>query len=442
MSLSRSRIIAALLAMTEALLMRYIDKQLNYRPDVDGLRAVSILTVVAFHLGVGFTKGGFIGVDIFFVISGYLITRIIADDMENNRYSIIRFYDRRIRRILPAFFAMLFASIAAAYVYLFPTDLIGYARSLGYSIFFAANVNFYDGINYFARRSETLPLLHVWSMSIEEQFYALFPLILAPILRLGRVQTLASIVGISALSFGIMIALKDGEPGAAFFLLPARAWELMAGSLLALGRFPPVASRMGRNILAFLALAIVIACAGAFDKNVQFPGWVSILPCLAAVLIIHTGSSSDTGVYRFLASPPMVFLGQISYSLYLWHWPVIVFYKHATGNGLTDPERVALFAVSLVAAFVSWKWIEQPFRRKINPIPSRQVVLACTGAGVLALSAGFYLRTGNGLKPDSRKTCENLQPIATTFRAQCGAASASSREVTQASTWIEPPVSR
>ena len=370
----------------------------RYRPDIDGLRAIAVVLVVMYHLGVGFTKGGFVGVDVFFVISGFLITQIIGTDIRDGCFSLVQFYERRVRRIFPALFCVLLSTSVAGALFLFPPELEYLGKTLGAATGFVANILFYNGSGYFAGTSELIPLLHTWSLAVEEQFYLLFPLALAPLLRWRGGSRCVPVFALgAALSLASCLVLTKYERSAAFFLLPPRAWELLLGCLLALGAFPEFRSRPLRQLASAAGLVAILIAGGAFNRTVSFPGWAALLPCLGAVLVIHTGARGDTLVCRLLSSRGAVFIGLVSYSLYLWHWPIIVLYKAHAGFAITDVERLALGTMSLAVAAISWRYIEQPFRRSVIFPRRRPLFFLATTASATAAGIATLLVTTGGL---------------------------------------------
>ncbi len=369
---------------------------LKYRPDIDGLRAIAVVLVVMYHLGVGFTKGGFIGVDIFFVISGYLISGIISSEIDAGHFSLLGFYERRVRRLFPALFGMLIFSSALAYLVLFPPELEYFGATLAAATIFLANILFYNGEGYFAGTHQAIPLLHTWSLAVEEQFYLLYPLALAPLLgrNKGALCWFALVVA-AALSFALCLFLVKHDRSAAFFLLPSRAWELLLGCLLALGAIPELRHERHRQWASIVGLLAILIAAGAINRGTAFPGWAAMAPCLGAVMIIHSGAKGDTLVYRLLSSRYAVFIGLISYSLYLWHWPLIVFYTAHFGF-LSDTERLLLGATSIAVAALSWRYVESPFRQR-RRMPRRKLLFsaaAMASASALLLAALFVATDG------------------------------------------------
>jgi len=367
----------------------------SYRPDIDGLRALAVVPVVMFHAGVGFTKGGYVGVDVFFVISGYLITSIIAGEMAEGRFSFARFYERRARRLFPALFAVLLASTVAAACIMFPPEFKTYGMVLAAALAFSANMLFATGDDYFGRVGDNSPLLHTWSLAVEEQFYLLFPALL--LLLVSRRWPVTRVLwGLAAVSFAGSLVAMAMNPILAFYLLPLRAWELLMGALLALGAFPVLTSQKWKDTIAWAGLIAILVAVGAFNKNVPFPGVSALVPVLGAVALIWTGQGTGTPVSRALSKPAVVFVGLISYSLYLWHFPIIVFYKLALGETLSNFERAALCAVSVGVAIVSWKLIELPVRRNQLLVTRARVFAASALAMVPLAGVGLLIALEDG----------------------------------------------
>ncbi|MFG1349601.1 acyltransferase family protein [Xanthobacter autotrophicus] len=337
---------------------------LAYRADVDGLRALAIVPVVLFHIHLSAFPGGYVGVDIFFVISGYLITAILFRDMKAGRFSLLDFYDRRIRRIFPALFVVLVATTLAAVFIMVPSDLLLYARSLRATTLFFSNIYFSKNLNYFQPEADLNPLLHTWSLAVEEQFYIVFPLILFALIRWVRPSLLRPIILVL-----IVASLAHAEirlsrnPIESFFSLPTRAWELLIGSALALGLVPLVSPRKGA-VLSLAGLVLIVFAIAFYDRHTRFPGLAALAPCLGAALILHGGASGAKGmVQRMLASPVPVFFGRISYSLYLWHWPLLVLVGYYLERRLSPTEGLMVAAVSVGLASLSLFYVEAPFRK-------------------------------------------------------------------------------
>lgn len=366
----------------------------SYRPEIDGLRALAILPVVLFHYRVPGFAGGFVGVDVFFVISGYLITSLIQSEMARGTFSLAHFYERRVRRIFPGLFAMLAVVTAAAYVFFFPVDLVRYARSLFATALFGANFEFWREAGYFDAFADQKPLLHLWSIAVEEQFYLLFPAILILLRTRTPRLRIAAVSAIFLASFALSAWGIGAAPVATFLLLPARAWELMLGALLALGSIPAIRSRVVSNALAALGLVLIGASVFVFTPQSPFPGPAALLPCAGAALVIQTADPKRTLVGRALSLRPLVFVGVISYSLYLWHWPVFVFATYIHFREPTGMANAALIALSFVLAVLSWHFVEQPFRKARQRLTRRSLFPgAAFAAGLTAASAAFATST-------------------------------------------------
>ena len=368
-----------------------------YRPDIDGLRAIAIFVVVIYHLG-KLSKGGFVGVDVFFVISGYLITSIILADMDAGRFSLANFYERRIRRIFPALFACLAATIIAGYFLLFPSEFVVLANSVIAATFFVANLFYIDTSGYFGATAQTLPVLHTWSLAVEEQFYVLFPLALLALTRARReiVIVVLAIAAVASLACSEYLVRSHSVVG--YYHLASRGWELLIGSLLALGAVPEIKTQRNREILSVLGLLAILIPTFAYNKSTLFPGVAALVPCLGAAALIHTGRQGDTFAARLLSTRPFVGLGLISYSLYLWHLPIITFYRLQFQTQPTIAVQLLLVAASLAVAYLSWRYIEQPFRVKALA-PQRRHVFAfgAAAAGSVALIAAVVVH-GDGWK--------------------------------------------
>ncbi len=377
-----------------------------YRPDIDGLRAVAVLAVMAFHLQFRFALGGFTGVDVFFVISGFLITSILQADMRAGRFSLRRFYIRRIRRILPALVAVLTATSVFALLVCMPSELRDYARSLIGASLSASNLYFGFHSSYFDPLSLSRPALQTWSLGVEEQFYLLFPLLLLFLHRALPRRVTPALALLAAFSFALSVYGAFESPTLAFFMPWTRACELLLGSLIATGALPPPRSYRARNAAATCGLLVILVTFLLVNGAVPFPGFAALLPCGGAALIIWSGQPSGsplqsapvrlTFVARCLGMRPVVFLGLISYSLYLWHWPVIVFQNVGLwGEGLPHRAvKLILVAISFTLAILSWRWIERPFRDgKLRLSSKGAFMFAGVSAGVLVLGAALALLT-------------------------------------------------
>ena len=365
---------------------------LAYRRDIDGLRAVAVLPIVFNHLGLRGFGGGYVGVDVFFVISGFLITGVLLRDMTSGRHSIGDFYRRRLLRIFPALFAVLAIVTALAWPAMLPGELVRYARSLGATALFASNLQFYAETGYFDAASHVKPLLHTWSLAIEEQFYLLWPLLLMAVGPHRPTRLRAALGAIVMLSFVASVSMLRVDASSAFYLLPSRAWELGVGGLIATLRLP-VGARWLREGAAAVALAALGWAIWRFSSVTPFPAEAALLPCLATAALIASGP--HTLVARALAIGPIVFVGLISYSLYLWHWPVVVFAEILLILPPTRPVIAAEILVSLLLATLSWRYIETPFRTHARGWSTRAVLSSSAAASTVGLVvAAGLLATG------------------------------------------------
>ena len=346
-----------------------------------------MLAVVLYHAGLKVTSGGYIGVDVFFVISGYLITQFIDQRIAAGRFSILEFYERRVRRILPALFFLLLAVSVASVFILLPEDLVSFAKSEVATVAFLPNVLFYLQSGYFDTGARLKPLLHMWSLGVEEQFYIFFPPLMFLLSRLGRRGTLRAVWLITAASFALSVwTVHRGLVQAAFYLVPYRAWELLTGSLLALRALPQIKGSLLRNVVAGGGLVAVMAAIVAFSSLTPFPGLSAALPCIGTALVIYANESGPTLIGTLLSFRPFVFVGLISYSLYLWHWPILVFAEQLRSRGLTGTESAVCCLLAFIAATLSWRFVERPFREKIVGV-TRSALMSQAAVGALCLLA-------------------------------------------------------
>ncbi len=353
-----------------------------WRPDVEGLRAVAILLVVLYHSGVSSISGGFIGVDVFFVISGFLIGGIINKEITNDEFSFRAFYFRRIRRIAPALFFMLLCISTACYLLLSPLEFRDYAKYAAAVLLSLPNVALLKGGDYFSSSADLNPLLMTWSLGIEEQFYFVLPviLIIASRKKLSAKKIIAAITLLSLLG---SIVLTPVDQQKAFYLLHTRAWELGLGVMLALSMRQPLQGKSA-NLLSLAGLLMIVIPALILDRNSSFPGHLAMFPALGAALII---ASAGTLNQRLLANKPMRFIGRVSYSWYLWHWPVLSLASIISDGPLTTIQGLALSAAALLIATFSCYAVEQPFRQ---PAGQRQLRTIMTYCALCAAGAGLF----------------------------------------------------
>jgi peptidoglycan/LPS O-acetylase OafA/YrhL len=377
----------------------------EYRADIDGLRAIAIVPVLLFHAGFAFCPGGYVGVDVFFVVSGFLITSLIAPDISAGRFSLIDFYSRRMRRLFPALFAVVIASAVAGAWLLMPRAYQYFGGSAFATALFGSNIFFWLEAGYFDTAAKTKPLLHTWSLAVEEQFYLMFPLLLGLALRGGSTRrAVAWTVGVLAASLLASQWAVRQAPPAAFYLVPFRAWELALGVLLALTSVAPPRSATLRNALASAGLAAIAWSSATYSWQTEFPGFSALVPCLGAALVIWNGQDRGTLVNRWLAWRPLVFIGLISYSLYLWHWPLLVFTRLYLVRVLTTPDKIVVLAAAFALAIASWCFIEQPIRRRARLSSDRALLMwaAITVAAVSAVGLGLVVSSGWPQRLDAR----------------------------------------
>lgn len=360
---------------------------MKYRSDVDGMRALAILPVLLFHAGFGTFSGGYIGVDIFFVISGFVITSKLLNDIDEGHYSIGTFYVRRIRRLLPAMTVTLGVTFLAGLVFLVPPALTDLSWSLLATIAFSANMYFWKNSGYFEVAAQARPLLHMWSLAVEEQFYLFIPVVIYVLQTRARRLTKV-VLGIAALaSLVLSAAIINTAPTANFFLLPTRAWELLAGSLVA-ARLLPAPRRQGlRDGLGLLGLALMIAPIFLYDEATPFPGLAALPPTLGTALAIYAGSEGSSWPARWLSHRILVGIGAISYSLYLVHWPLIVYARTWLLRELDPFESGLIVFASFALAYLQWRFIEVPFRHP--RVQQRQGQVFATAGGTLAALAAI-----------------------------------------------------
>ena len=376
----------------------------KYRSDIDGLRAVAVVPVLLYHAGIPGFGGGYVGVDVFFVISGFLITQLIHGELQEGRFSLVTFYERRMRRIFPALIAMLVvASIIASWL-LLPRNLVAYGRSLAATALFVSNL-FFSKSGYFTPDAHEFPLLHTWSLAVEEQFYILYPLIIWIVYRLSPRLVLPLVAFLGLVSFVTAHAMVVTSPRAAFYLPVTRAWELALGCSLALAPIAPAASRQARSALGLLGLGIVLCVVFLYTAETPFPGATALLPCVGTALIIWAGSGSERQLAgEFLSWRPFVLTGLVSYSLYLWHWPLLTFAAYPSVAGASMRVKALALAASYVLALITWRWVERPFRGRAGILTRPQLMLGGAAAMTLVLAFGLAATAQRGwparLAPD------------------------------------------
>ena len=383
---------------------------IKYRPEIDGLRALAILPVLLYHIGFAGFSGGFVGVDIFFVISGYLITSIILKEKSQDQFTLVNFYERRARRILPALLAVILVSICLSYFWMAPGQMKEFGLSAISAIVFISNVFFWKHSTYFDAASEEMPLLHTWSLAVEEQYYIAFPIFILLTWRFGFKAMFSMIVGMLLVSLALSEWGWRNHNTANFFLIPFRAWEILAGSVCAFILYKKE-QVTGNQLLSLIGAVAVIASVFLFSHKTPFPSLYTLLPVGGTVLLILFCSPA-TWVGKLLSSRTLVFFGLISYSLYLWHQPILAFYRIRFMDDYTLVHQSGILAFSVVLGYLSWKFIETPFRKKAAPSASNEPhkrhsnVFFASGASMTCLVVlGAAIHLTNGF--EGRNTFDN-----------------------------------
>ncbi len=354
---------------------------IQYRREVDGLRAIAVVPVILFHAGFSQFSGGYVGVDVFFVISGYLITSIIVSDLEKGSFSLLKFYERRARRILPALFLVIFCCLPFAWLWMSESKFNDFSGSIVDTVLFISNFYFWSNGGYFDPAADTRPLLHTWSLAVEEQFYILFPLLFSLIWIFGKTKAALLLLLIATFSLIICEIGWRYMPSANFYLLPSRAWELLAGALCAFVK--PQISASIRNILSMLGLALIASAILLFDESTPFPSLLTLVPVIGTVLIILFGVRG-TIVATLLSWPIFVGIGLVSYSAYLWHQPVFAFARIRSHVIPSETFMLFLILVVFALAYLSWRFVETPFRTQ-TPLKTQNYWPVPTGFAAISL---------------------------------------------------------
>ena len=370
--------------------------KITYRRDIDGLRALAILPILLYHAAIPGFSGGFIGVDIFFVISGFLITSIIIREVNEGSFSFVNFWARRARRILPAALVVVVFTLVAGWFLFAPVDYIELGRSARTQAFFAANFFFWGESGYFDGPSELKPLLHTWSLAVEEQFYIVFPLVLILLHKLlPTYKRLALTLLFSASLVASIIWVKD-YPSATFYLLHTRAWELLLGGLLVLLPLHSIRYRALAEVVSLAGLATIAYCVINYDSSIVFPGMSAVPPTLATAALIWVNGRHNSIVKQLLSLQPMVWVGLISYSLYLWHWPLIAFARYSAIDELVLTDKLLLISASIILAYFSWKFIETPFRKKQLLVTNKKILYSAFASILIVAVVGQQIRMAKG----------------------------------------------
>ena len=392
---------------------------MKYRADIDGLRALAVLPVIFFHAGFELFKGGFVGVDVFFVISGYLITNIIISEIEEGKFSIIRFYERRARRILPALFFVMLICLPFAWFWLTPSDLKDFGQSLVAVSTFSSNILFWFESGYFDNASEMKPLLHTWSLAVEEQYYILFPLFLILTWQLGIKLIVILLIVFFLISLSLAHLLVYDFPSASFYLLPTRGWELLIGVFVALylKYNSKINSFAVNQFLSLLGGCLIIFSIIAFDDSTPFPSLYALIPTAGTALLILC-SVPKTISHNILSAKPLVTIGLISYSAYLWHQPLFAFARHRIFDEISTFILLMLCVLSLVLAWMSWNFVEKPFRDR-NKISSKAILIASLVTSLSFIGIGSLMHLKNGF-PERVNSTVNVSTISSSpLRDDC-----------------------
>ena len=377
----------------------------DYRPDIDGLRAVAVALVILFHAGLGF-PGGFIGVDVFFVISGFLITQLLTREIDEQTFTFAGFWARRIGRIVPAATTMTLAVLVMGFFLLLPSDYVDLGLCAIAQQCMASNVYLWKTTGYFAGPAEMNPLLHTWSLAVEEQFYLGYPLFLA-LFRGARIGWRATgLATLAVASFLLSCYGTSHFPSATFFLLPTRAWEIAIGGLVCYLPPPSWIGRRGVTLAGCAAAASIVAASWLYNSSTPFPGVAAAVPCLAAATLIYVNGVRTSAISRFLSSKPLVTVGLASYSLYLWHWPLLAFARYWSPSGFPLGVRLAAMTAGVVLALLSWRFIENPLRRIARVSRSGQCYAGAAIAAAVIVGMGIVIQQFQGFPnrlPESAK---------------------------------------
>ncbi|GKT11050.1 MAG: hypothetical protein ISEC1_P0013 [Thiomicrorhabdus sp.] len=384
---------------------------MKYRSEIDGLRALAILPVIFFHAGFELFSGGYIGVDVFFVISGYLITTIIINEMEQGSFSLANFYERRARRILPALFFVVLACLPFAWMWLSPKEMKDFSESLIGVVTFTSNIIFWTQSGYFDTASELKPLLHTWSLAVEEQYYIFFPLFLITVWRFGKGVIAVTLFIFFILSFGLANWVTYNFPSAAFFHLPARGWELLIGALSAvyLNQYTFISNKIVNQSLSLLGLLLILYAVFYFDVTTPTPSFYTLIPTLGTVLII-LAANDGTFVRSLLSTKAFVGIGLISYSAYLWHQPVFVFLRYSSIDTMPFYSYFIALIATFILAWFSWKYIEVPFRKK-GVFSRNFIAIWSIIFGTLIISIGYYGYVEEGFELKEPSTVVAVNPV-------------------------------
>lgn len=419
---------------------------MKYRADIDGLRAIAVIAVVIFHFKHSALPYGYLGVDVFFVISGFLITRHIFDALRDGTFTLKNFYARRVRRLFPAYVAVVTASSVAAYLFFLPDELLPFVQSSLASLVFSSNIWFYTEAGYFDAHSDLKPLLHTWSLSVEEQFYIVFPLVMFALHRRTRGYIVVALTGLffASLIMYLFAVFATHDLDLAFYMLPMRAWHLLIGAAMAvwLVRSRDDLRALPLNIVAgfgFILLIVPLVLPQSGVQSVidlmaikidakEAATLINIVITLGTTLLLYTGAVAVKGnIFRYvLGLAPFTFIGKISYSLYLWHWPIYVFANHYYMYDLPRGPRVAFVIVSFVVAYLSWRFIEQPVRKSPKRLREMWMIRAGVAACVMVAAFNVVMISRGGYTPIheaagvAQETSEHSVPGLANFTDEAG----------------------
>jgi len=385
-------------------------KAKSFYPEIQGIRALSILAVICFHLSAGSLPGGYVGVDIFFVVSGFLITRMIVKEIEAGSFSIARFYKNRVVRLLPNLFLMIVASVVISYFVLKPYDFMQYAKSLQFSAIYVTNMVFAKQQGYFDLSREAKPLLHTWSLSIEEQFYLIFPVLLILLYKLRASKALFFFVIALASFWARYWYLDHHQPTQGFFSFFGRAWEFIIGGAVALAPEYLKKSLSGSESMALLGVTLMLLSLVFLDEGIAYSGLLLIIPCMATALVIL--SSADTITGKILGGKYLVFIGGMSYSLYLWHWPLLAWMSNADYEVGQMTQNLILIVLTALVAWLAWKYVEEPCRRNRDRFSGKSIGVLTSAFAFFCIFFGSYIYTKDGMEsrfPNWVKVRNNIE---------------------------------
>jgi peptidoglycan/LPS O-acetylase OafA/YrhL len=380
----------------------------THRRDVDGLRGIAVLLVICYHAQISFVPAGYVGVDMFFVISGFVITGLLVSQIDRNEFNLLSFYYRRTRRLIPALLVMMAAALTGGLFILGPHDLETLAGSAIAVLLLGANLFFWGRQGYFEAQVPEQPLLHMWSLGLEEQFYILFPLVLRALARTGRRTRLIAIGAGTMASFTLSIWLTGRHPGAAFYLPPSRAWEFLLGSLIIAVPQRDSLSPITREIAGGIGLAGILLASMGLSRTTPYPGVAALLPTAGTAAIIWANCSGATIVGQLLRSRAMVAIGLMSYSLYLWHWPAFTLARDYFARALSPVETIMVLGLVFALAYVSWRWLEQMFRVPSDAVTPTRSMQSMVALGTFVAAGTIVILAHNGFP-------RRLPPAALTF---------------------------